>query len=175
MKTSIGYERMVADKIARKAKKSEVEIYSILSPGNLRGYLLMECIDNREAILDFVKGIKHLRSVIDGDTSIEDRCRKCKTIVGESDENCPNCGTELGDETRDKGIAHFLTPKPAVSGIVEGDIVEIVSGPFKGEKAKVRSKDEAKEEITVELLEAMVAIPVTIRGDSVRVLKHHES
>lgn len=68
-------------------------------------------------------------------------------------------------------IDHFLTPKPIVSGIIEGDIVELIAGPFKGEKARVRNIDEAKEEITVELFEAMVPIPVTVRGDHVRVLE----
>ncbi len=68
-------------------------------------------------------------------------------------------------------IDHYLAPKPLVSGIVEGDVVELVAGPFKGEKARVQQIDEAKEEITVELFEAMVPIPVTVRGDHVRVLE----
>ena len=68
-------------------------------------------------------------------------------------------------------IEHYLTPKPLVSGIVEGDIVELIAGPFKGEKARVQNIDEPKEEITVELFEALVPIPVTVKGDSVRVLE----
>lgn len=76
--------------------------------------------------------------------------------------------------TRFEEIKHFLTPKPLVSGIMEGDIVEIISGPFKGEKARVQNVDEAKEEITVELFEAMVSIPVTIKGDNVRVIEKEE-
>jgi transcriptional antiterminator NusG len=68
-------------------------------------------------------------------------------------------------------IASYLAPKPVITGIVEGDIVELVSGPFKGEKARVRHIDESKEEITVELFEALVPMPVTVRGDSVRLLE----
>lgn len=74
-------------------------------------------------------------------------------------------------ETNLSEIEHFLTPKPLVSGISEGDVVELVAGPFKGEKARVQKIDESKEEITVELFEATVPIPVTVRGDSVRVLE----
>jgi transcriptional antiterminator NusG len=74
-------------------------------------------------------------------------------------------------ETSLEEVSHFLTPKPTVSGIVEGDIVELISGPFKGEKARVQRIDNAKEEITVELFEAVVPIPVTVRGDHVRVLE----
>jgi transcriptional antiterminator NusG len=55
--------------------------------------------------------------------------------------------------------------------MMEGDIVELIAGPFKGEKARVQQIDESKEEITVELFESVVPIPVTVRGDSVRVLK----
>ncbi|MBA3046399.1 MAG: transcription elongation factor Spt5 [Candidatus Thermoplasmatota archaeon] len=67
-------------------------------------------------------------------------------------------------------IEHYLTPKALVSGIIEGDIVELIAGPFKGEKARVQNIDENKEEITVELFEALVPIPVTVKGDSVRVI-----
>jgi transcriptional antiterminator NusG len=77
-------------------------------------------------------------------------------------------------ETTFKEIDHFLTPKPLVSGVMEGDIVELVAGPFKGEKARVQLIDESKEEITVELFESMVPIPVTVRGDHVRVLEKEE-
>ncbi|UZE92285.1 MAG: transcription elongation factor Spt5 [Methanosarcinales archaeon] len=71
-------------------------------------------------------------------------------------------------------VEHFLTPKPTVTGITEGCIVELISGPFKGEKARVKRVDETHEEITVELFEAMVPIPVTVRGDHVRVLSKEE-
>jgi len=35
-------------------------------------------------------------------------------------------------------VGHFLIPKPVVSGIDEGTIVELIAGPFKGEKAVVK-------------------------------------
>lgn len=71
-------------------------------------------------------------------------------------------------------VEHFLTPVSAVAKIAEGDIVELVAGPFKGEKAKVTRIDDTKEEITVELFEALVPIPITVRGESVRVLKRKD-
>ncbi len=82
-------------------------------------------------------------------------------------------GLVRGETSLDE-IDHFLEPQPLVSGIMEGDIVELVSGPFKGEKARVQHIDESKEEITVELFEAMVPIPVTVRGDNVRVIEKEE-
>ena len=58
--------------------------------------------------------------------------------------------------------------------IEEGNIVEVIAGPFKGEKARVQRIDESKEEVTVELFEAMVPIPITVRGDHVSVLERGE-
>ncbi|UCD12873.1 MAG: transcription elongation factor Spt5 [Thermoplasmatales archaeon] len=68
-------------------------------------------------------------------------------------------------------IEHFLTPASAVAKITEGDTVEMVAGPFRGEKAKITHIDYSKEEITVELLDSMVPIPITVRGEQVRVIK----
>jgi len=62
-----------------------------------------------------------------------------------------------------------------VIGITEGAVVELISGPFKGEMARVKRVDQTKEEITVELFEAMVPIPITVRGDNVRVLSRDEA
>ncbi|MFB6172567.1 MAG: transcription elongation factor Spt5 [Haloarculaceae archaeon] len=71
-------------------------------------------------------------------------------------------------------VEHFLSPTPDVEGIAEGDIVELVAGPFKGEKAQVQRIDEGKDQVTVELYEATVPIPVTVRGDQIRVLDSEE-
>ena len=71
-------------------------------------------------------------------------------------------------------IEHFLVPASAVAKIAEGDVVEMVSGPFRGETAKVTHIDDAKEEITVELFESVVPIPITVRGEQVRVVKRKE-
>ena len=74
-------------------------------------------------------------------------------------------------ETTLAEVGHFLIPKPVVAGIDEGTIVELIAGPFKGEKAVVKRVDSAKEEITVELYESVVPIPITVRGDNVRVVE----
>jgi transcriptional antiterminator NusG len=49
-----------------------------------------------------------------------------------------------------------------------GDIVEITGGPFKGEKARVIRIDENKREVMVELLNAVLKIPVVISLDYIR-------
>ena len=52
-----------------------------------------------------------------------------------------------------------------------GDIVEIVGGPMKGDKAKVTRTNETKNEITVESLEGAIPIPVTIPISSVTIFE----
>ncbi len=59
--------------------------------------------------------------------------------------------------------------KPAVMSFGKGDIVELMSGPFKGEKAKIIRIDENRETVTVELTDVAVPIPVTIKADIIKI------
>ena len=68
-------------------------------------------------------------------------------------------------------IEHFFEPVMRAINIQEEDIVEIISGPFKGEKARVTQINQTKEECVVELLEAAVSIPITQKLDSVKVIR----
>lgn len=77
----------------------------------------------------------------------------------------------VAGETSINEIEHFLAPEPAVTNLEEGFIVEVASGPFKGEKAKITRVDNTKNEVTIELLEATVPIPITVPAESVRVLE----
>lgn len=140
LKTQMDQERSAADALAAKATTGdgEKDIYAILAPGGLRGYVFVEGM-NTDRLREKIRDIRKAYSFIPGETSLDE-------------------------------IDHYLTPVSAVVGISEGDIVELVDGPFKGEKARVQHIDESKEEITVELIEAMVPIPVTVKGDSVRVI-----
>ena len=96
-------------------------------------------------------------------------------IVDQAIQGIPHARSVIKGASSIQEVEHFLSPKPAVIGINEGSIVELISGPFKGEKARVKRVDVAKEEITVELFEAMVPIPITVRGDHVRVLSKDEA
>ena len=55
--------------------------------------------------------------------------------------------------------------------IQKNDICEIISGPFKREKAKITRIDKQKEDVVVELLEAAVPIPITVKMDAVKVIR----
>ena len=71
-------------------------------------------------------------------------------------------------------IEQMLAPVSAAVNIQKHDIVEIITGPFKREQAKVVRIDKVKEEVVVELLEAAVPIPVTVSLDSVRIIRRDE-
>ena len=70
-----------------------------------------------------------------------------------------------------KEIEPMLEQIKTQVNIEKGDVVEIISGPFKRENAKVTRIDKDKEEVIVELLEAAVPIPITVKLDSVRVIR----
>ncbi|OYT42630.1 MAG: transcription elongation factor Spt5 [Candidatus Aenigmarchaeota archaeon ex4484_56] len=70
-----------------------------------------------------------------------------------------------------KEIKRYLVKeKPSVELNI-GDIIEILSGPFKGEKGRITRINEAKKELTIELLEAVVPIPLTISANIVRIVE----
>lgn len=72
-------------------------------------------------------------------------------------------------------IEHMLEQVKVEMNIHKSDIVEIISGPFKRENAKVIRINKAKEEIVVELLEAAVPIPITVKMDAVKVIRREGS
>ena len=144
VKTTASQERTVADMIIN---REEEDIHAALAPDSLTSYVMVEA-DGNAALERALEDIPHARGVVErgGDAA-------------------PSSFSE---------VEHFLSPKPDVEGIGEGDIVELIAGPFKGEKAQVQRIDEGKDQVTVELYEATVPIPVTVRGDQIRVLDSEE-
>jgi transcriptional antiterminator NusG len=138
VRTVVGQERMVADMLYEKVKKSKPNVYSILVMDGVKGYLIVEALTEGD-VRKVIYGLPHIKGVIKGQTTIDQ-------------------------------IKHLLELKPLTEGISKGDIVELTSGPFKSEKAKIIRVDALKDEITLELTEAVVPIPVTVKADMVRVI-----
>jgi len=147
LKTSAGQERNVARLLARKASESGIGISAIIVPESLKGYVLAESstkIDMQNPALK----IPHLRGVVEGKGAVN------------------NGNIITFDE-----VKKFLKPEPIISSIKKGSIVELISGPFKGERAKVVRIDESREEVVLELIEAAVPIPVTVKADQIRIIQ----
>ena len=98
-------------------------------------------------------------------------------IEGERDDiekvykGLPHARGVVAGEASISELDHFLVPEPTAIKLKEGYIVEISGGPFKGERAKITRVDKAKGDVTLELLEATVPIPITVTADSVRILE----
>jgi transcriptional antiterminator NusG len=164
LKTQVGQERRVAEALGNKARRFKIPILSILSPAELRGFVFLETNNVIEAE-KAIRGVSYARALLTRSEEVNDengtilRDRRGKVVTRKVPVNVGYAE-----------VQKFLTPVSAVSKIQEGNIVELVSGPFRGEKAKVTRVDDTREEITVELIESMVPIPITVKGENVRVL-----
>jgi transcriptional antiterminator NusG len=88
--------------------------------------------------------------------------------------NIPYARGILPKEIDYSEIEHMLEIVKVEMNIKKNDIVEIISGPFRRENAKVTRIDKAKEEVVVELLEAAVPIPITVKMDAVKVIRREK-
>lgn len=68
-------------------------------------------------------------------------------------------------------LKKFFAEVPKEIKIKVGDLVEVVGGPFKRERAKVVRLDEVKREARIELVESAVLIPITIKLDLLKPIK----
>jgi len=139
LRTIANREDQVIDFVSSHAKKKALEVYSIIRPHGLRGYIFIEA-ETREIAEEAFHGVPYARGLL------------------------PNPVTY-------KEIESMLEQIKVEMNIQRNDIVEIISGPFTREKAKVTRINKAKEEVVVELLEAAVPIPVTVKLDSVKVIR----
>ena len=85
--------------------------------------------------------------------------------------NIPYARGILSQPVNFKELESMLEQVKIEVNIQKDDIAEIISGPFKREKCKVTRVDRAKEEVVVELLEAAVPIPITLKFDAVKVIR----
>ena len=83
--------------------------------------------------------------------------------------NVPHVRGLIKKDVAIKELERFMIPEKSEIRLDIGDIVEIIGGPFKGEKGKITRIDETKNEITVEFIEVAIPIPVTISTNSVRI------
>lgn len=88
--------------------------------------------------------------------------------------NLPYVKGIIGETVTYEKVKQMLEPVAADIKIEKNDIIEIISEPFKNEKAKVVRVDKPKNECVVSLLGAAVPIPVTVKLDNIRVIRRDE-
>ena len=139
LKATIGQEKAIARHIHSKIINNEIDVFSLLIPEALRGYIFIES-DSIQSIDSAIQGIPHVRSKVLGEVEINE-------------------------------LETFLVPKPTIEGLHINDIIEIISGPFKGSRAKINRIDVGREEVTVELLDSQIPIPIKLHSDFCKVIE----
>jgi len=82
----------------------------------------------------------------------------------------PHVRGQVSGRVKLDDIEPFITVKSQVSMISAGDVVEIIRGPFKGEKATIVRVDTSKEEVVLELIESPNPIPIKVHADYVKLV-----
>jgi len=141
VRTTVSQEQLVVDILSSKIVKEDLNIYSIAVVPGLKGYILIEA-DNEITLRRGITDTPHIKG----------------------------SGIVKG-AVKIEELSSLLESKPLMKTLQEGQKVEIISGPFKGEKAKITRVNQAKEEVTVELLEAAVKIPVTIKAENIKIVQ----
>ncbi len=139
LRTTANREDQVVDFISSHVQKKKLEVYAIVRPHGMRGYVFLEAKD-KEAAEESFFGVPYAKGLLKEPIKYEE-------------------------------IEPMLEQVKTQINIQKNDIVEIISGPFKREKAKIARIDPQKEEVVVELLEAAVPIPITLKMDSVKVIR----
>jgi len=139
VKVTTNKEDRVVDMISERAVKKELNVFSVVKPHGLKGYIIIEALD-RDSAEEAAFNLPYVKGIIG------------KTVAYEE-------------------IRNMLEPKVEDFHIEIGDIVEMIGQTFKGEKAKVTRVDKAKGEVVVSLLGASVPIPVTVKMDTVKVIR----
>lgn len=139
LRTTANREDQVMDFIVSNAQRKKLEVYSVVRPHGMRGYIFLEAATRSDAE-QAAFNVPYARGIL-------------PKPVGYNE------------------IEHMLEQVKHEVNIQKNDIVEIISGPFKREQAKITRIDKQKEEVVVELLEAAVPIPITVKLDAVKVIR----
>ena len=139
VRVTASQEKITADILQNKVSKGNTDIYSIVMPFGMRGYLIVEAA-SEIACRDLILNEPHVKGML---------------------------AKSLEESELDK----MLTTKQTAQEIHIGDVIEFFAGPFKGYKAKVIKMDSNKDEITVELMDVAVPIPVTTKANMARIIQ----
>ena len=131
-----------------------------------RENVVLEAVANKTRVENLdIKAIVHPEE-IRGYVFIEGDLRDVEKAVKE----IPHARGIIRTPISVEELKKFLKPVKAEIKLNEGDIIEVIGGPFKGEKGKVKRYDEVKSEVTIELIEVTVPIPVTVNAGLVKVI-----
>jgi len=139
VRVTASQEKITADILQNKVSKGNTDIYSIIMPYGMRGYLIIEAA-SEIACRDLILNEPHVKGM-------------------------------LAKPLEEAELNKMLSTKQTAQEISVSDTIEFFAGPFKGYKAKVIKVDASKDEITVELMDVAVPIPVTTKANMARIIQ----
>ena len=139
LRTTANREDQVLDFVSSNARKKKLEVFAVVRPHGMRGYIFVEASDRINA--------------------------------EQAAFNVPYARGLLSREINIMEIEHMLEQGKIDVDIRKNDIVEIISGPFKREQAKIKRVDKTKGEVVVEFLGVAAPIPITVSIDAVKVIR----
>jgi len=142
LRTTANREEQVMDFVTSNAKKKKLEVFSIIRPHGMRGYIFLEAESKSDAE-QAAFGVPYARGILPQEISYEE-------------------------------IEHMIETEKKEINMQKNDIAEIISGPFKREKCKITRLDKVKGDVVVELLEAAVPIPITIKISDIKVIRREK-
>jgi transcription elongation factor SPT5 len=92
-------------------------------------------------------------------------------VVDESIQGFKHVRSKIPGMMQFQDIEKFLVTKSMVAELSDGDIVEIVAGPFKTMRAKIARIESAKQEVTVVLLDTPYQLPVTVDAAYLKIVE----
>ena len=140
VRTTVGQEKVVIDILHNKIKDDELPVYSLVEMADLKGYILIE-EEKKKTVELLIHNVPHIKG-----------------------------GQIVSGKINVKEIAGILESRPLMSSIKPGQTVEVILGPFKGSRARVTRVNVAKEEVVIELFDATVKIPITIKAENIKLL-----
>ncbi|MFP4112036.1 MAG: transcription elongation factor Spt5 [Candidatus Woesearchaeota archaeon] len=139
LRTTANREDQVMDFLISNVQKKKLDVYSVIRPHGMRGYIFLEAATKTDAE-QAAYSVPYARGILPAPVDY-------------------------------KEIEHLLEQVKKEVNIQKNDIVEIISGPFKREKAKITRLDKSKEDVVVELLDSAVPIPITLKMDAIKVIR----
>ena len=140
VRTTVGQERVVIDILYHKIKEDGLPVFSLVEMADLKGYILIEA-DSEKTVELLIHNVPHIKG-----------------------------GQIVSGKININEIAGILESRPLMSSIKPGQTVEIILGPFKGSRAKVTRVNVSKEEVVIELFDATVKVPITMKAENIKLL-----
>ena len=119
----------------------ELPVYSVIIMPNIKNYIIIE-VDNETTLKRAIVDIPYVK--------------KSAMTIG---------------KVNIKELENMLKVESIMERLTKDMVVEIKSGHLKGEKARILRTNPTKEEATVEILDATIKMPITLKAENIKIIQ----